>query len=110
MKLAIIPARRESKRLKDKNIRLFAGKPILAWPIQRAIEAKIFDHIIVSTEDEETAEVARENGAEVPFMRPRELSDDFVGNIEVIQNILEWYREQNIKFEYVCFCCIGSLK
>lgn len=102
MKLAIIPARRESKRLKDKNIRLFAGKPILAWPIRRAIEAKIFDHIIVSTEDEETAEVARENGAEVPFMRPRELSGDFIGNIDVIQNVLEWYREQNIKFEYVC--------
>ena len=107
MKLAIIPARRGSKRLKGKNIRVFAGKPILAWSIQRAIEAKIFDHIIVSTEDEETAEVARKNGAEVPFMRPRELSYDFVGNIDVIKHALEWYRDQNIKVKYVC-CILAT--
>lgn len=102
MKLAIIPARRESKRLKDKNIKNFAGKPILAWPIEKALESKVFDQVIVSTEDKETADIAESYGADVPFMRPKELSGDLIGNVSVIKDILSWYRDQKLRVTDVC--------
>jgi N-acylneuraminate cytidylyltransferase len=72
MRLAVIPARGGSKRIPRKNIKDFHGKPMIAWPIMAAIESKCFDHIIVSTDDAEIAEVAKSYGAEVPFIRPHE--------------------------------------
>jgi pseudaminic acid cytidylyltransferase len=84
MTLAIIPARGGSKRIPRKNLRVFCGKPMIVWSIEAAQESGCFERIVVSTDDEEIAEVAREHGAEVPFMRPAELSDDHTGTTPVV--------------------------
>lgn len=104
MNVAIIPARGGSKRIPRKNIRDFCGKPIIAYSIEAAKKSNCFDHIIVSTDDEEIAQVAREWGAEVPFMRPAELSDDYTGTIPVIAHAVNWINENigNVKHA----CCI----
>ena len=77
MNLAVIPARGGSKRIPRKNIKNFCGKPIIAWSIEQAKECGIFNQIIISTDDEEIAEIAKKFGASVPFIRSKELSDDF---------------------------------
>ncbi len=77
MQIALIPARGGSKRIPRKNIREFAGKPMIGWAVAAAQSSGLFDHVIVSTDDDEIAEVARQVGAEVPFMRPDALADDF---------------------------------
>jgi N-acylneuraminate cytidylyltransferase len=102
MKLAVIPARGGSKRIPRKNIKEFCGKPIIAWSIQAALESRCFDRVIVSTDDKEIAEVARNNGAEVPFMRPPELSNDFTPTIPVISHAISWFRDNGISFKHVC--------
>ena len=79
MKLCVIPARGGSKRIPRKNIRPFCGKPILAYSIEAALETGLFDRVMVSTDDDEIAAVALAHGAEVPFLRPRELADDHTG-------------------------------
>ena len=84
--IAIIPARGGSKRIPRKNIKEFYGKPLIAYSIQAALESKLFDKVIVSTDDEEIANIAKKYGAEVPFMRPKELSDDFTGTGEVVKH------------------------
>lgn len=90
MKLAVIPARGGSKRIPRKNILPFCGKPIIAWSIAAARESGCFDRVIVSTDDAEIAQVARDAGAEVPFVRPAELSDDHTGTIAVVRHAIEW--------------------
>ena len=90
MKLAVIPARGGSKRIPRKNIKLFGGKPMIAWSIAAALKSACFDSVIVSTDDEEIADIARLHGAEVPFMRPVSLSDDYTGTIPVIRHAIEW--------------------
>ena len=90
MKLAIIPARGGSKRIPRKNIKPFCGKPMIAWSIEAACLSACFDRIIVSTDDADIAEVARAHGAEVPFMRPPELSDDHTGTIPVVAHAIDW--------------------
>lgn len=90
MIVAIIPARGGSKRIPRKNIRPFADKPIIAHSIGAALDAGIFDRIIVSTDDEEIAAVAHSWGAEVPFLRPHQLADDHAGTNEVVAHALEW--------------------
>lgn len=77
--IAIIPARGGSKRIPRKNIKDFFGKPLIAYSIEVALKSKLFDKVIVSTDDEEIAKIAVEYGAVVPFLRPKELSDDFIG-------------------------------
>lgn len=89
MKIAIIPARGGSKRIPRKNVRPFHGRPMIAWPITAALETGLFDHVIVSTDDEEIAAAARAAGARTPFLRPAELSDDFTGVIPVIAHGLD---------------------
>lgn len=89
MRVAVIPARGGSKRIPKKNIKPFCGKPMIAWSIEAALESGCFDRVVVSTDDEAIAEVARAHGAEVPFMRPEDLSDDFTGTIPVIHNAAE---------------------
>lgn len=84
MRLAIIPARGGSKRIPRKNIRDFCGRPMIAWPITAAQESGCFDRIIVSTDDDEVADVAQKEGAEVPFRRPSALADDHTPTIPVI--------------------------
>ena len=102
MKLAVIPARGGSKRIPRKNIKLFCGKPIIAWSIEAALQSGSFDRVIVSTDDLEIAEVARQHGATVPFMRPAELSDDHTGTIPVIAHAIEWLRQHNEAPDKVC--------
>lgn len=94
MKLAVIPARGGSKRIPRKNIKLFGGKPMIAWSIEAAIASECFDRIIVSTDDEEIAQVARNLGADVPFIRPQALSDDHTGTIPVVAHAIEWQNKQ----------------
>ncbi|GAA6194430.1 pseudaminic acid cytidylyltransferase [Phaeobacter gallaeciensis] len=88
MKIAIIPARGGSKRIPRKNIRNFGGKPMIAWPISAALDSGLFDRIIVSTDDAEIADVARAAGAEVPFMRPDDIADDFSPTRAVINHAI----------------------
>lgn len=104
MKLAIIPARGGSKRIPRKNIKLFAGIPMLAHSVRAARTSALFDRVIVSTDDAEIAAVAREHGAEIPFMRPSSLADDFAGTDAVILHALEWFAEQGEPVQE--FCCI----
>ncbi|MDQ0820507.1 pseudaminic acid cytidylyltransferase [Arthrobacter sp. V4I6] len=89
MTTCVIPARGGSKRIPRKNIREFAGKPLVSWSIEAAQEAEIFDRVVVSTDDAEVADIAREAGAEVPFVRPREYSNDFAGTIPVIAHAID---------------------
>lgn len=93
MKTAIIPARGGSKRIPRKNVRLFNGKPMLAWSIEAALQSGVFDRVIVSTDDDEIAAVASEMGAEIPFIRPATLADDFTGTGPVICHAIRWLQE-----------------
>jgi pseudaminic acid cytidylyltransferase len=102
MKIAIIPARGGSKRIPRKNIREFCGKPIIAYSIEAARQSNCFDRIIVSTDDAEIATVARDWGAETPFLRPAELANDFAGTIPVIKHAIEWFNKNEIQPELAC--------
>ena len=102
MKIAVIPARGGSKRIPRKNIRPFAGIPMIAHAIRTARAAGIFDHIIASTDDDEIADVAKHWGAEVPFRRPAELADHYTGTIDVISHTVRWCREQDWDVEAAC--------
>jgi len=102
MKIAIIPARGGSKRIPRKNIKNFHGKPLIAWSIEVAKKAGVFDHIIVSTDDAEIAEIAKQHGAKVPFIRPVELSGDHAGTTEVIAHAIRWMNAAQWKVDAVC--------
>jgi pseudaminic acid cytidylyltransferase len=102
MKVCVIPARGGSKRIPRKNIREFCGKPMLAWSIKAAQASGCFDQIIVSTDDSEIADVAHQWGAQVPFMRPEELADDFVGTTPVVAQAVQWYHDQGKGIMAVC--------
>lgn len=104
MKLAVIPARGGSKRIPRKNIKLFGGKPMIAWSIEAAQQSSLFDRIVVSTDDEEIASIAVKYGADVPFERPAELSHDHIGTAPVIAHAINWYSKHN--FEPTEICCI----
>lgn len=93
--LAIIPARGGSKRLPRKNIKLLGGKPLIAWTIEAAIQSDCFDRIIVSTDDLKIADVAADFGAEVPFIRPAELSGDMATSDAVIEHAVRWIEQNN---------------
>ena len=102
MRLAVIPARGGSKRIPHKNIRPFCGKPIIAYSIAAALESELFERVIVSTDSEQIATVARQYGAEVPFLRPAELSDDHCGVVAVVKHAVQWCRQQGNIIEEVC--------
>lgn len=102
MKIAVIPARGGSKRIPRKNIRDFCGKPIIAYSIAAARDSRLFDHILVSTNDQEIADVARAYGAETPFIRPAELANDWTGTTEVIAHATQWMLDQQWSIETVC--------
>lgn len=93
MNIAVIPARGGSKRIPRKNIRTFCGKPLIAWSIAAARDSGCFDRIMVSTDDDEIAAAAEACGAEAPFRRPPELSDDFAPTIPVIAHAIDWARQ-----------------
>ena len=102
--IAIIPARGGSKRIPRKNIKAFLGKPIISYSIKTAISSGLFDEVMVSTDDNEIAKVAREFGANVPFFRSRKNADDFATLADVIAEVIEKYIEKGIQYEN--FCCI----
>ena len=102
MKLALIPARGGSKRIPRKNIKLFCGKPMIAWSIESAQQSGCFDQVVVSTDDAEIAEVARQYGAQVPYMRPAALSDDHTGTTAVVAHAINWFAAQGNTPEQVC--------
>ncbi len=102
MKIAIIPARGGSKRIKRKNIKAFHGKPIIAWSIEAIKKSNIFEDIIVSTDDKEIAKISESCGASVPFMRPSDLSDDFTDTKSVICHAIDWLKENKTKPDFVC--------
>jgi|SRR5579863_5064324 len=100
--LAVIPARGGSRRIPRKNIREFCGKPMIAWSIEAARNSHLFDKIIVSTDDAEIAHVAREHGAEAPFVRPAELATDYAGTTEVVAHAVQWALDQGWRLAAVC--------
>ena len=102
MNVAIIPARGGSKRIPHKNIKMFCGKPMISWSIEAAMESGCFSRIIVSTDDDDIANVARTAGAEVPFRRPAALADDHAGTTSVIAHATQWLIDQDWKPENVC--------
>jgi N-acylneuraminate cytidylyltransferase len=102
MRLAVIPARGGSKRIPHKNIRLFNGKPMIAWSIAAAQDSGCFDVVAVSTDDREIAAVAERYGAAVPFLRPTELADDHVGTFPVVRHAVEWYCRDAVAPSEVC--------
>lgn len=102
MKLAVIPARGGSKRIPRKNIKQFCGRPMIAWSIDAALQSNCFDQVIVSTDDPEIAEVAQKCGAQVPFIRPSQLSDDHIGTIPVVANAIDWFIAQGQAPDQVC--------
>ena len=103
MKLAVIPARGGSKRIPRKNIKAFHGKPMIAWSIQAALQSGCFDEVWVSTDDAEIAQIAQEYGAQVPFLRPSELSNDFATTADVMQHAVKFFEEvKQILPDYVC--------
>src|SRR5690554_3648249 len=100
--IAIIPARGGSKRIPRKNIRDFSGQPMIAWSIQAALKSRVFDRIIVSTDDTEIAAIARRAGAETPFVRPATLSDDHTGTTAVMAHAIQWLLDSGQHVQYAC--------
>lgn len=104
MRLALIPARGGSKRIPRKNIRPFLGKPVLAYALEAARRSGCFDRIVVSTDDQEIADLALTHGADIPFMRPAQLADDHATTIDVILHALDWAESEGLMVE--ALCCI----
>ncbi|WP_026375629.1 pseudaminic acid cytidylyltransferase [Aestuariibacter salexigens] len=102
MNLAIIPARGGSKRIPGKNIRSFAGKPMIAYSIDVALESGLFEHVWVSTDSEEIANVALQYGADVPFIRPEALSDDYIGTYPVVNHAISYANSVGIDPKFTC--------
>lgn len=117
MRLAVIPARGGSKRIPRKNIKLFCGKPMIAWSIEAALRSGCFDQLVVSTDDVEIAEIAQQYGAQVPFIRPVELSDDYTGTTAVVAHAIGWFVAHGQAPAQVCclyatapFVCADDLR
>ena len=101
-RLAIITARGGSKRIPHKNIREFCGRPIITYSIEAALNSGVFDEVMVSTDDEKIAEIARKAGAKVPFLRSVETSNDFATTADVILEVLEEYKKIGQNFDVAC--------
>lgn len=104
--IAIIPARGGSKRIPRKNIKLFMGKPIMVYSIEAALQSRLFDEVMVSTDDEEIAKLARQHGANVPFMRSAQTAHDYATTADVIREVLDCYKKMGREFDTVS--CIYS--
>ena len=100
--ICVITARGGSKRIPRKNIKFFLGKPIIAYSIEVALSSGLFDEVMVSTDDDEIAELAKSFGAKVPFMRSEKNSDDFSGTFDVIDEVLREYIKQGREYDYLC--------
>lgn len=100
--ICIIPARGGSKRIPRKNIKLFLGKPIIAYSIQAALDSQLFDEVMVSTDDKEIAGIAKKYGAKVPFYRSPKTSNDFAITVDVLNEVLNCYEKMGQTFDYIC--------
>jgi len=100
--ICIIPARGGSKRIPRKNIKEFFGKPMIAWSIEAARKSHIFSKILVSTDDDEIASIAKAMGAEVPFLRPQELADDYASTGDVMAHACRWIMREGMESAVVC--------
>jgi pseudaminic acid cytidylyltransferase len=107
MNVAIIPARGGSKRIPRKNIKPFCGKPMVAHAIENALASKFVDKVVVSTDDQEIADVAVQYGADVPFLRPNELADDYTGTSPVVRHAIETLLDSGWDIEY-CACVYAT--
>ena len=94
MRICVIPARGGSKRIPRKNIRDFNGKPVIAYPIEAALQSGLFDAVVVSTDDPEITEIAKHYGAKVPFVRPEHLANDHAATAPVLIHAIEWFEAQ----------------
>lgn len=101
-KIAIITARGGSKRIPGKNIKDFLGKPIIAYSIEAALKSDLFDEVMVSTDDEEIVEISKKYGANIPFLRSKETSNDFATTAEVLIEVINDYKKTGKEFEYGC--------
>lgn len=101
-KVAIITARGGSKRIPKKNIKEFCGKPIIAYSIEAAINSGAFDEVMVSTDSEEIAEIAKKYGAKVPFMRSEATSNDYATTSDVLMEVFDKYKELGVDVDYAC--------
>lgn len=99
--IAIITARGGSKRIPRKNIKEFCGRPIIEYSIKAALEAGIYEEVMVSTDDDEIAEISRKAGAAVPFLRSERTSNDYATTADVIMEVLDMYKERGRQFEYI---------
>ncbi len=99
--LALIPARGGSKRLPGKNVKPFLGKPLIAWTIEQACSSNLVDKIVVSTDDEQIAAISLDFGAEVPFMRPKELASDSASSVDVALHSYEFLHKHGEDFDYL---------
>ena len=102
MNIAIIPARGGSKRIPRKNIKIFHGKPMIAYSIEAALKSRCFDRIIVSTDDQEIADTALKYGAEVPFLRPAAIADDYATTMDVMEHAIQYLAKEKISPEFIC--------
>lgn len=102
--IAIITARGGSKRIPKKNIKAFCGKPIMAYSIEAALNSKLFDTVMVSTDSSEIAKIGRKYRAEVPFMRSEATSNDYADTMDVLNEVISEYKKRG--FEFDAFCCI----
>jgi N-acylneuraminate cytidylyltransferase len=102
MRLAVIPARGGSKRIPRKNLKEFHGRPIISYSIEAALISGLFDRIWVSTDDEAIADCARQYGAEVPFLRPADLADDYAGTNAVARHAADWASENGLAVRELC--------
>ena len=98
--LGLIPARGGSKGLPRKNIKPLLGKPLIAWTIEQSLASKYLDRVVVSTDDKEVAEISKKYGAEVPFMRPKELAEDNAKGIDVVLHTIDWLEENDQRKQY----------
>ena len=103
MKICLIPARSGSKRIKNKNLINLAGKPIIFYSINEAINSKIFDKVIVTTDSEKIARTARMFGAETPFIRPKKISNDKATDLDVLKHFNKFSKKNEIKIDYLCY-------
>ncbi len=112
MKLAVIPARGGSKRIPRKNVKDFCGEPMIAYAIKAAKQSGLFEHIVVSTDDEEIAKIANDYGAKTPFMRPLELADDFTPTVPVVTHAINACETLGWSFDHVCciYPCVPLIK
>lgn len=100
--LCIIPARGGSKRIPGKNIKMFCGKPIIAYSIEAALKSDLFDEIMVSTDNQEIAEIAKSYGANIPFLRSEKNANDFAGLAEVMIEVVDMYSDRGQSFDFLC--------